>query len=312
MSNCSYSYSFSFNFLKYILVILLIWIPLWLNAQNTYYTYQSGSWDAPGTWTTDPSGSLHENPAVPGAADNVVILNGRTVNIASNTRVVSSVQIKEGGSIDLNATTGHDFGEVSGQGLLRLQSNTLPAGDLSAFTSSEGGAVEYYNVAADFSFARLTYNNLILNFDDPDRVVRAQGNMTINGNLDIQSGKFQINNNTGGAARTITISGSVYVHENGRIQLGADAYNHTFIVQGDFTIDGAVRFTDRNAPDYLNPGGARANVVFNSATADQHLFINTSAIFYRIGINKGIDDTYILHVEATDEDYFKLYGLNDF
>ena len=33
------------------------------NAQTTYYAYTSGTWNAAGTWTTNSSGTVLENPA---------------------------------------------------------------------------------------------------------------------------------------------------------------------------------------------------------------------------------------------------------
>ena len=96
-------------------------------AQSILYSYQSGNWETSTTWTTDPSGTLSVNPAVPSNSDNVVILNGRTVTSTTNGKLVASTQINSGGTLDLTNTTGHNFGVVSGQGYLKLSSNTFPA-----------------------------------------------------------------------------------------------------------------------------------------------------------------------------------------
>ena len=44
-----------------------------------YYSYQSGDWADPLNWTTDPSGTTLVGSSVPGATDNVTLLNGRTI-----------------------------------------------------------------------------------------------------------------------------------------------------------------------------------------------------------------------------------------
>ena len=63
---------------------------------TTFYSYQSGDWNSSNTWTIDPSGSLWIGAAVPGPADNVVILNGRTVTINQNGKNSLSLEIKPG------------------------------------------------------------------------------------------------------------------------------------------------------------------------------------------------------------------------
>ncbi len=280
----------------------------------TYYSYQSGSFGNYAVWTTDPSGTLHINPgnAVPGSGDHVVILNGRSVTLGDDEQEIASLKINDGGTLDIANTTDHNLGNVSGKGLLRLATNNFPGGIFGDFVSPSGGTVEYYGITEDFDFNRYEYNNLVLNFNNTSVTAKVTADITINGDLAVENGVFQINNDTGGAARTIDITGSVHVHSDGRIRLGQAAYSHSFIVKGDFDIDGDVTFTDRTAPDYLNDGGARAHVIFDNPAADQYVTINAPATFYRIEINKGIDDTYILHLDATNEEYFNLYGPNNF
>ncbi len=198
--------------------ILSVFLVSTVISQTTYYTYQSGSWAVAATWTTDPSGTLSVNPAVPGTTDNVVILNGRSVYITANNLTVASLEIKEGGTLDLRATTGHNFGNVLGQGLLRLQTNNFPLGTFTSFVSATGGTIEYYNTAS-FNFSQLIYNNLVINLSANNLVSTVAGNMTINGDLTIIRGRFQINNGTA-TSRTITVGGDVDVSANGGIQLG--------------------------------------------------------------------------------------------
>lgn len=278
---------------------------------STYYSYKSGDWDNPDNWTTDPSGSLYDNEdsAVPSENDRAVILNGRTITVSQDNKDVLSLQINEGGTLDLGSTSGHDFRSVKGQGLLRLSTNNFPGGEFDDFVSANGGTVEYYN-STDFTFDQLNYNNLILNLADANNVAMLMGDMNVHGDFTIQSGRFQINNGAG-ASRIVDIDGSVTVEENGRIQLGTGNYNHRFIVKGDFTNNGVVRFTNQGSPDYYNhTGNGRADAVFNSATVNQDIVCNGQTDFYRIEIDKGIDQSYILNIDASEETNFELFGPN--
>jgi hypothetical protein len=113
-----------------------------LYAQKTYYSYQSGDWGNPSTWTTDPSGTLLENEGLPGATDTVVILNGRRI-FTTVSRTVASLDLSAGAVLDLGTTTGHNFGIFSGSGRLRIASSSFPAGIPSSFVAQ---AVEPLNI----------------------------------------------------------------------------------------------------------------------------------------------------------------------
>ncbi|MCA1744190.1 MAG: hypothetical protein LC643_00465 [Bacteroidales bacterium] len=280
----------------------------------TYYSYQSGSWDNPNTWTTDPSGTLSVNAGVPLPTQRVVILNGRNVSIPDNSRELLSLLIQDGGVLDLGPTTGHDFGEVSGEGILRLQTNYFPGGNFDAFTSTLGGTVEYYNPASNITLQRLEYNNLTFSFGNASRIAIVGGDVSINGNLNVYRGVFQIGNS--GTPRTVQVGGNVLVDNNGRIGLGTGNANHRFIVNGDFANYGVVRFTNQNETFSNNyytstPNNGRADVVFNNPMADQSLYLAGQSDFYRIEIDKGVDQTYVLNIDAKDTDNFKLFGRNN-
>lgn len=277
---------------------------------NRYYSYQSGSWNDANTWTQDPSGTLSVNPGVPGEFDLVTILSGRNVSIPNNGQQVNSLEIQRGGTLDLRATTGHNFKSVSGEGTMRLQTNNFPSGDFSSFTSQGGGTVEYYNPSANFNLQHLTYNHLIFDFSNTGLVATLGGNLTINGDLSVKRGRFQIGNNH--SSRTVQVNGNVLVDNNGHIQLGTGNANHRFIVNGDFTNYGVVRFTNQSQPNYISfPNDGRADVVFNNPAADQSLLLAGQSDFYRIEIDKGIDHTFVLNIDATNENNFKLFGRNN-
>src|SRR5690606_25796155 len=173
-----------------------------------------------------------------------------------------------------------NFGIASGEGTLRLQSTAFPGGDFSSFNSTAGGTVEYYNTS-NFNIPGNQYNNLILNLSNSNIVATLAGDLTISGNLTINRGRLQIGNNN--TSRTIQISGNILVEVNGSIRVGTNNANHRFIVGGDFSNYGNIRFTNLNNPDYTStPNYGRADVVFNNPMADQSLYLAGQSDFYRI------------------------------
>lgn len=275
---------------------------------NTYYSYQSGNWDVATNWTTDPSGTNLTDPGVPGAADRAVILNGREITVTASNKNTEYLEIRKGGILNLNTTTGHKFNTMLGSGYMKLSSGTLPLGNMDAFVSESGGTIEYYG-SGNFTFDRNTFNNLIINLNATATTASVNAAFLINGDLTIERGTFIIG--TGNTSRTIDANNNVVVKTQGRISIGGNSIEHHFNIGGDFDINGAVSFTTRNSADYLNNSGGRANVNFINATKHQSVQINADATFYRIGINKGVDDTYILNLDASNPAFFKIYGPNN-
>ena len=71
--------------MKFSAGILLIAIVLIasnkLNAQTTYYSFTTGDWETPGSWSLSSDGSSGAAASAPGGSDNVVILNGHSITI---------------------------------------------------------------------------------------------------------------------------------------------------------------------------------------------------------------------------------------
>ncbi len=277
---------------------------------RTFYSYQSGAWNDPVTWTTDPSGTLSVDPRVPAETDRVVILNGRTVTTTANGEKILSLAINEGGTLDLGTFTSQSFTVIRGKGLLRLSTAAFPSGDWSNFVAEDGGTVEYYNNSS-FTFVQPEYNNLILNLSSEAIIATLAGNMTINGDLTVTSGNFQINNNSN-INRNLDIAGDVLIASAGRMSLGTGNAYHRISVRGDFTNEGTVRLTNQPGPNYTTPpNNGRSDLVFNNPNAHQNLVCNGQSDFYRIEIDKGIDQTYILNIDASNNTNFRLFGETD-
>jgi len=273
---------------------------------KTYYSYQSGSWDKPQTWTTDPSGSVWEGGGVPTAHDRVVILNGRTINILNDTKVAFSLQINEGGMLDIGTTIGHNFNTVVGKGTIRLASTTFPAGDISGFVAAGGGTVEYYN-SNSFIFDRKIYNNLIINLPNNLSTATINDGMEMNGSLTIKRGVFLID---AAGDKTLSIKENLTVEGAGKIEVGNTNGVRKLIISGDFVNYGLVKFSKLSEPKYLEDNDNHVEVYFDNASKDQYVKCYGRTEFYRLVVNKGTDQTYILNIDASNVSNFKLFGQN--
>ncbi|HUI30215.1 MAG TPA: T9SS type A sorting domain-containing protein [Candidatus Acidoferrales bacterium] len=321
-----------------------------ISTVKPLYSYQSGNWDSTTTWTTDPSGSLWINGKVPGTMDNVVILNGRTISVSSNNKKVVSLNLNAGGVVDIQSTTGHSFGTVTGQGRIMLSSNNFPGGTFTNFVASGGGTIEYYNLnAAGLSTTQLTYNNLIVsnystnansvylnNFANP-------ATYTVNGNFSLKnyssgSNTFYFGSPTASDNLvSMTVYGSLSVDAgcNIRVNNFATAHNvpnasdegatpypvHTLNLYGNLTNNGSVRFTGLPSP-VNNAYYALTTTAYNAVNyGDVQVFFygatnntmtcNGTTDFFRIVVAKGLDDTHTLEVSSTNTNNFALYAPNN-
>jgi hypothetical protein len=310
------------------------------SALGTYYSYQTGSWNTPETWTSDPGGTTQVGTTIPGDNDVVVILDGRSVNLPGNIASAGlEVNINSGGIIDM-ATYSFTAGlaELNGQGTLKLASANFPIAAINTFVNVEGGTTEYYN-ATDFTLpvAQTTYNNLRINA--PGAVGTQLNNLTLNGNLHIKQGTFRINDNTANR-RQLTIYGDVTVDNGASLTIGTgvtntvtsplsiatstaapfinyyDAHSHRIVLYGNFTNNGTVRFTNLTYPVYnafppiaVGPTTGFATVYFLGATHNT-LTCNNTTDFYNLVLDKGVDQSYSLTVYSSAYPNFRLFGAN--
>ncbi|HEY9005056.1 MAG TPA: hypothetical protein VIM75_02930 [Ohtaekwangia sp.] len=307
---------------------------------STYYSYQTGNWNVPSTWTSDPSGSLQIGSTVPGYNDNVVILPGRTVTLTTDvTAQCGILTIENSGFVDMTTYSfTNGLAALDGEGTLRLASVNFPAIASSTFINAGGGTVEYYN-ASSFTLpvTQTTYNNLTIN--SPGQVATQLMNLTLNGNLLVKNGTFQINDNTS-ARRQLTINGNVTVNNGASIAVGKgvtntvttpttitttvagpfidyyDNHSHRVVIYGDFVNNGTVNFSNLSFPVYnafpsttLGTTTGFATVYFRGSTSNV-LTCNNTTNFYNLVLDKGSDQTYSLTVNASAYSNFKLFGAN--
>ncbi len=292
----------------------------------TYYSFTTGDWENANSWTFDPAGidrTGSNAPATgPTAGSRVVIKNPDVITVRSGSVSLTSLTLYSGGTLDLGAVTGHNLGMVKGQGTLKLASAEFPRGTFNTFVSAGGGTIEYNN-AADFIMptGRTIYNNLVINLSATNRIATLGSNLTVNGDFAINRGTFRIGNNNYG--RTITVVGDLTVESAGSITTGTtnvsrDGSTHTFTngthnghkleMQGNFTNNGNVSFTNQAAENYGTAYSNVTNVFFTNTTGDQNVTINGPTKFYSIRVQKGSDQTHTLNIDAAAEGQFQLMG----
>ncbi|MDP4266156.1 MAG: hypothetical protein Q8880_01815 [Bacteroidota bacterium] len=203
-----------------------------LNFGKNYYSYQSGNWNNSSTWTTDMTGSISIDAAVPGPSDSVIVLNGRTVTLPANISTTGlSLTICKGGTLDMVSHKFQTLNWLTGQGLLRLNSNIFPTIVNNTFCGSMGGTVEYYNTGSFQLPVLSTYCNLILNLDLPGSIAYTMNNIKIFNNFTVKNGTFRICDNNSSPTSDnriiIDVANDVFVTSTGSITVGTSPTNTT-------------------------------------------------------------------------------------
>lgn len=308
---------------------------------KTFFSYQTGGWNDPATWTSDPGGTTWNNIGTPTTdGDVVVILSGRTVTLTADVATTNlELNINAGGILDMSTYRfTNTLTEFNGEGTLKLASVNFPAATTNTFVNAGGGITEYYN-SANFTLpaTQTTYNTLRINA--PGVTATQIHNLTLNGDLHVMRGTYRINDNTA-ARRELTIYGSVTVENGASITVGNGVTNtttnptavaeggtapytnyyytqsHTVRVYGDFTNYGTVRFTNLTYPVYnllppttVGATSGYATVYFLGNTSN-NLRCEGITDFYNLVLSKGVDQTYSLTVYSTQYEYFRLFGAN--
>lgn len=292
------------------------WTAIDPTLRNAYYTYQTGSYTNINTWTTDPSGSTLIGSAIPAAGDQVYILNGRTVTIPSSGVTIASLNIANGGVLSLGTTTGHNFGPISGEGLLQLSTTTLPTGNYTQFVSSAGGTIEYVDLPAGtnvMSNSLGTYNNLLVSSTNATNFTLAQDHtVTINGNVSLgKTGSgiptYTIGNSATG--RTLNISGNLIIGAGTVFNVGAFNAAHTINLTGNLTNSGTLSLTN-GAANVASTTGL-ATVSFGGATTNTAVFCasGSSTKFYTLTVNKNTGFELLISAAAGAGPLF--WGVNE-
>lgn len=287
---------------------------------KTWYSYKNGNWQDPTVWSLDGSlAPLYLNPAneIPSNLDKVVITNGRTVNmrnVAGNANLnnITINQIEVVGTLNIGTSFGHNFGSIKGRGTIQIEgssvddSDNFPSGTTTEFASATGGLLEIRGDGMTMNTGR-TMRNVRVNLSSGS--INLLSNWTINNDFTIQSGNFIFNNNSATTIRNLTVFGNVVISSGATMNVGTGNARHEFNFHGNFTNNGTAYFTNRVSATYgseATNGIVDAN--FLSDDKDQFVQCNGVTRFYRIEIDKGSNDTYTLHLDASAAGNFLLFG----
>ncbi len=285
---------------------------------DNWYSFQSGNWNDPLTWTTISNGSLREptGGGVPQPGDNVTILSGRTVTMTDNNR--DAVTLTVNGRLDIENTSDHNYFAISGNGVISIKgdgssNDNFPTGNTTLFADSiVGGTVEILGAGLNLDNNR-SFNNVEISLDNAASVATLLADYSLNGDLTVSNGILQINDNSATTSLSMTTYGTVQIDAAGELNVGTANVRHEFNFYGDFTNNGRAEFTNRSVPNYgaeATDGIIDAN--FLSGSSDQTINCNGVTNFYRIEIDKGLDQTYILDINATVAANFNLFGPADY
>ncbi len=283
--------------------------PVEGSSVQTWYTLVGGNWTSSSIWTLDPSGALPNNPLseIPDANDNVVILSGKTVTVTEDGKLTNEITVT--GRLDLASTSGHNFTEIKGEGRILLSSDNFPAGDATNFIS-EGlgeGTVIFYGT--DYSLTtNHTFYNVEVDLNNTTNILSLVADYTISGDFTIKKGTLQINDNASTTSINLLIKGITTVNTGTEFTVGTGDATHYLEFQGDVTNNGTIDFA--NNIQYACPSAPNTGVIkvtFTGAT-NNTLTCNGTTDFYRLFVDKGIDETYILSVLSTNTAYFRLFG----
>ncbi|MFN3556578.1 MAG: T9SS type A sorting domain-containing protein [Bacteroidales bacterium] len=304
---------------------------------RTWYSYRNGDWDAWETWSLEQGGTdfvnddRHTPTTSPTAMlDRVVINAGHRVQVSTHGKQNMHLEV-ENGILDLGTTQHHFFPTISGtsQGTIRLAADHFPGGNAEAFHAATGGTVEYNGTGYELATER-HFNNVRINLMGAASRITLKANYFLKGNLVVERGNLQINDNSSTQILTLDVNKNLEVMHQGSISVGqgntvgsfsipssmpsVGQYHsifHQILVGGDLINQGSVRLTNQSAPHYgqFTQTGAATLIFkgFNHARAE----LEGTTDLYNLIVDKGVDQTFVLEVFSHDYNNFRLFGPNN-
>lgn len=306
---------------RFLLVtILLVIFSAKASLAITLYTYtnggSTGQWNVAGTWTTDPTGLTLVGSVVPGNNDVVIILNGFTVVLDANVATTGlSINIQNGGTLDLATFTFPTINSLSGSGTLKIGSPYFPTITANNFPASyaAGATVEYYDfsgsIPVSINYPNLTFTNTTTTHHVISFSNTAAYSFTVFGNFVTRStstGTLGVHLATQATnVITQTINGNVTIGSNTTWGVGAFNAIHLISVAGNMTNNGHIDFS--NGTQYSASTTGAARITFTGAT-DNTLACNGVTDFYTLTMTKGVFSANILSVTSTNTANLNFYS----
>lgn len=281
------------------------------SAALDLYSFQTGDAEDASTWTTDATGVTQVGSAVPGAADDATVLATRTVTVTTNNFDVNQFTVASNGTLTLGTTNSHDFGTLTGTGLVQSASDH-PAVTVNTFATTSGGTFEYVTSAGSFTLTSsdaTTYNNLII-----DNTSITMGlDLTVNGSLTLENSATMTLGNSA-TARTFSFD-DITVDLGSTIATNATSTGastpHTASITGNVTNNGTIDFTAQTAAEYTSDPTVGVVEVTFTGTDSQTLSCSGNTDFYRLIVDKGSNQTATLTVSSTSTSNFRMFGRNN-
>ncbi len=293
--------------------------PVEGGERRIWYALRStADWDSPDAWTLEPCGCLPNNPegltpitSPTSASDKVVISSGKKITVPTGVNNLANGELVVNGELDLQTTTGHTFSSISGSGLIAMAKDNFPDGDASDFVSEgEGeGKIRYYGsgytIATDQEFFDMEVD---LTSNTSEIIITA--NLLINGDFQIENGIVILNDDSSTDNIIVDVMGDFNIDSDGQFITGEGNARHQLNLYGDFINQGGVaKFTNRTTASFNSDAtDGIVDVNFLNDIKDQLVTCNGVTNFYRIEIDKGDDQTYIVSINASNTDNFKLLG----
>ena len=286
-------------------------------AVTVYYSRTSDHWDSTVTWSTIGYGGA-QAASSPGPNSPVKIRSGDSVTVTNNnTRCASLV---DSGTVNLELTTGHNFGTVTGNGKITLYTGSFPSGTYTSFLNTGGGTVEFGGGTGSIpSSPTGAWNNVLITGGGTK--THPSQNRTIKGNFTI-SGGTTFTWSTGSASGLTFTGGDITLAGSGDAILFPNVFAKNLTGVGNITIGSGARIaviasgtavansislsgnlTNNGDFDMSVSGGRYADVTFtgtNSSTISGTTADTTD--FETLTINKGTgastDTVYIVDVNS--------------
>ena len=278
-----------------------------------YRSIGNGTWNTIVNWEIDVDGDgWNDGNGVPQPGTIVIINAGDEVTMTSatdNDQNIFSLQID--GTLDVADSDGHNFGEVSGSGTLRIRNSTLPGGNFDNFFTTTAGSLDLsgatsYTISPDFASGLRgltisgggikTLPSISLNIGTDGITINDGATLdnTVNnnaalvtGSVTITNGSFLLGNSSASLqAENLTLTQGTFTTTGSAIDLSGNLsmVNGTFNAgSGQFSIEGnldlavAATFNNDNGT-FLLDGGANQTISGDFSTENfNNLRVNKSA-----------------------------------
>ncbi|MCQ2974746.1 MAG: putative Ig domain-containing protein [Bacteroidales bacterium] len=281
------------------------------SEQVTWYSFKTGDWTDPDTWTLDPAGISWINPEgkYPQEEDNAFIISGNTVYMENQYNNVdfniSGTILTVNGCLQLNKNTNHEYDYIKGNGRIEMKTDNFPKGDASAFINPDlGGGTAVY--VGDNTELNIDRNYCHLEINSPSNIY-LNSNIVCHGNVLVKNGNLNFGANSSSCNNAkLVVYGKLLVEASASIS--SNSCVNELDLYGDFENYGVVNFSTLSDYSENSLTSGYTKVRFLNKNKRQVASFRNTANFYSLEMNKGADYTYELKLTANSKDYFNIYG----